>query len=80
MYNVAGPNTSLAKVADQVRQYIPSAKIEFGGESGELPHPKYISSARAKQEFGITLMSLQDMVLSQINEARGEVGFEPIKA
>ena len=80
IYNVVGPPTSLKQVAEQVRQYIPEAKIEFGQADGYIPGPKRISSARAKEEFGLSLTPLKDAVLKHINEARREAGLEPIKA
>lgn len=79
IYNVAGPSITLAQVADQVRRYIPDAKIEFGHENGELHGARKISCARAKSEFGFTATPLEKTVLAHINEARGEAGLAPLK-
>jgi nucleoside-diphosphate-sugar epimerase len=79
IYNIAGPPTSLEQVAEQVRKYIPDAKINFGHENGYIAGPRRISIARAKGEFGVTLTPLKDAVLKNINEARVEVGLELIK-
>ena len=79
IYNIAGPPTSLEQVVEQVRQYIPDAKIEFGHEDGYLAGPRRISIARAKEEFGLSLTPLKDAVLKHINEARRQAGLGPIK-
>ena len=84
-YNVGGPPTSLRDVADVVRKYIPDASIEFGNqapsaERGRFGIPWKVSSARAKEDFGFTLLPLEEAVLIHINDARTDAGLEPIKA
>ena len=80
MYNMAGPATNLAQIANQVREYIPDAKIEFGYESGDFgqPSPTRISMVKSKEEFGFSLTPLGKIVLTHINEARAEVGLNSI--
>ena len=79
VYNVAGPQVSLEQIAEQVRQYIPDAKIEFGHESGELDLSEKLSGERARKEFGFSPRTLPELVLNHINEARIEAGLTPIK-
>ncbi len=84
-YNVGGPPTSLGDVADAVRKYIPDARIEFGSQAppadrGKRGIPWKISSARAKEDLGFSLLPLEEAVLIHINDARIEAGLEPIKA
>ena len=83
VYNIGGPPCSLIDVAVQVRRYLPDAKIEFGrqpmigpGKGALLPWK--ISCARAKEDFGLTLMPLEKAVLMHINDARLEAGLKPI--
>ena len=79
MYNVAGPAVSLSQVAEQVYQYIPDAKIEFGDKPGKKTAPTRINISRAKEEFGFSPTPLKDAVLRHINDARWEAGLEPLK-
>ena len=79
VYNVAGPTVSLAQIADQVRQYLPDARIEFGHESGDLDLAERISCERARKEFGFSPAPLAELVLNNINEARAEAGLKPVK-
>jgi len=80
IYNVAGQPVSLEQIVNQVRQYIPDAKIEFGHESGDLNLSEKISCERAGKEFGFSPRPLAELVLHSINEARIEVGLAPIKS
>jgi len=83
VYNIGGPPCSLLDVAKQVRRYLPDAKIEFGnqpmvGQGKGALLPWKISCARAKEDFGFTLMPLEKAVLMHINDARLEAGLKPI--
>ncbi|MFC1901946.1 NAD-dependent epimerase/dehydratase family protein [Chloroflexota bacterium] len=84
VYNVGGPPTSLRDVADVVRRYLPEARIEFGSPppsgSGLLRRlPWKVSIARATEEFGFSLLSLEEAVLIHINDARAETGLVPLQ-
>jgi nucleoside-diphosphate-sugar epimerase len=83
-YNVGGPPYSLRDVAEQVKKFIPDAKIQFGdqkpqGKPGEFGLPWKVSNARARDEFGFTPLPLEEAVLRHINDARFEAGMEPLK-
>jgi UDP-glucose 4-epimerase len=85
VYNIGGPPYSLRDVADQVKKYIPDAIIQFGnqkpqGKPGEYGLPWKVSMARAREDFGFTLLPLEEAVLLHINDARLEAGMEPMKA
>ncbi len=84
-YNIGGPPASLRTVADVVRRYLPDAKIEFGNQPASLDSarggiPWMLSMARARQDFGFSCMPLDEAVLIHINDARSEIGLNPIKA
>lgn len=79
IYNVAGPPVNFEQVANQVRQYIPGAKIEFGQEPQVTALPWKVSSIRAKDEFGFSIRPLEEAVLMHINDARKESGLKPIE-
>ena len=83
-YNIGGPPTSMRQVADAVRKYIPDAKIEFGNiappeHRGKFGIPWRASSERAREDFGFSLLPLEEAVLIHINDARSEAGLELIK-
>ncbi|HEY93951.1 MAG TPA: NAD(P)-dependent oxidoreductase [Dehalococcoidia bacterium] len=83
-YNVGGPPTSMRQVAEVVRKYIPDAKIEFGNipppeNRGKFGIPWRASSERARQDFGFSLLTLEEAVKIHINDARSEAGLELIK-
>lgn len=82
-YNVGGPPTSFQDVARVVRKYVPDAKITFGKQAppadrGKRGIPWRISMARAKEDFGFTMLPLEEAVLIVMNDARTEAGLEPI--
>jgi nucleoside-diphosphate-sugar epimerase len=84
VYNIGGPPTSLKDVAEVVRKYIPDARIEFGTQAppagrGRGGIPWRLSMARAKEDFGFSLLSLEEAVLIHVNDARIEAGLEPMK-
>jgi UDP-glucose 4-epimerase len=83
-YNIGGPPTSMRQVADAARKYIPDAKIEFGNiappeNRGKFGIPWRASSERAREDFGFSLLPLEEAVLIHINDARSEAGLELIK-
>jgi UDP-glucose 4-epimerase len=83
-YNVGGPPASMREVADAVRKYVPDAKIEFGNilppeNRGKFGIPWRASSERAREDFGFSLLPLEEAVLIHINDARSEAGLELIK-
>lgn len=78
-YNLGGPPYSLRDVAAAVRNYIPDAQITFGSEPGAAGLPWKVSCARAKADYGFSVMSLEDAVLLHINEARAEAGLARLK-
>jgi UDP-glucose 4-epimerase len=83
VYNVGGPATSYKQMAAAIRKYIPDARISFGTQSMEQDPrdslPWKVSMKRAKDDFGFSLMSLEEGVLLNINDARLEAGLKPIK-
>jgi UDP-glucose 4-epimerase len=84
-YNIASSPTSMTDIARAVRKYIPDARIEFGrqappGDSSRSELPWKVSCARAREDFGFSLMPLEEAVLIHINDARLEAGLKPIKA
>ena len=78
VYNLGGPPTRLRDVADVVRRYLPEAEIRFGDERGREELPWKVSCARAKEDFGFSVMPLEEAVLVHINDARREGGLPPI--
>ncbi len=79
VYNLGGPPLSLRDVADAVRRYIPDAQITFGDERGREELPWKVSCARAQEDFGFSVMPLEEAVLIHINDARLEAGLPPIR-
>jgi len=77
-YNLGGPPVSLKEVAAVVKKYIPEAEITFGEEPEDCELPWLVNCDRAKEDFGFTVTPLEQAVLKHINEARAEVGLEPI--
>lgn len=83
-YNVGGPPTSLQDVAKVVKKYFPDAQITFGKQPpppdrGKHGIPWRISMARAKEDLGFTLQTLDEAVLTIANDARLEAGLPPLK-
>jgi nucleoside-diphosphate-sugar epimerase len=82
VYNIGGPPRSLKDVAEQVLRFIPDASIKFGNQPmigpGRSGLPWKVSCARARDDFGFSLMPLEKAVLKHINDARFEVGLEAI--
>jgi nucleoside-diphosphate-sugar epimerase len=77
-YNLGGPPVTLKDFAAAVKKFIPDAVITFGAEPEDCELPWRVSCDRAKEDFGFTLMPLEEAVLKHINEARAEVGMEPL--
>jgi nucleoside-diphosphate-sugar epimerase len=82
-YNVGGPPTSPRDMAKLLKKIIPDAQITFGTKSSAMPKgqglPWKVSMARAKEDFGFTLMPLEKALLIHINDARLEAGLKPLK-
>ena len=83
VYNIASAPTSMRDVAKAVLKYIPDARIEFGGQSppagaAKAGLPWRVSMARAREDLGFSLMPLEEVVLSHINDARLAAGLKPI--
>ena len=74
LYNTGGWTISLGELADTVRQFIPTAKIEFKGGKPGVSLPTKVSQKRLTDEFEFSLMPLRDAVLDHINCAREEAG------
>jgi UDP-glucose 4-epimerase len=83
VYNVGGPATSYRQMAAAIKKYIPDAKISFGKQPMEQDPrdslPWKVSMKRAYEDFGFSLMPLEEGVLLNINDARLEAGLKPIK-
>ena len=71
-YNLGGPPVTLKDFAAAVKKYIPDAEITFGDQPEDCELPWKVSCARAKEDFGFILMSVEEAVLKHINEARAE--------
>jgi UDP-glucose 4-epimerase len=85
VYNIASTPTSMRDIAKAVRKYIPDARIEFGhqappAEAARFGLPWRVSCARAREDFGFSLMPLEEAILIHINDARLEAGLKPLKA
>ncbi len=83
VYNVGGPPTSMRDIAAAVREYLPHARIEFGGEAPppgieKAGLPWRVNMARARQDLGFEMMSLKQAVRLHINDARLEAGLNPV--
>ncbi|MFC2038648.1 NAD-dependent epimerase/dehydratase family protein [Chloroflexota bacterium] len=83
-YIVGGPTTTLQDIAISVRKYIPEATIEFGNQAPPVTPGRgvvtRVSMDRAREDLGFSMLSLDEAVLIHINDARLEIGLEPIKA
>ncbi|MFC2015104.1 NAD-dependent epimerase/dehydratase family protein [Chloroflexota bacterium] len=82
VYNVGGPPTSARDLAGVVKKLIPDAKIEFGDRTpptGRGGLPSKVSMAIAMEDFGYACLPIEEAVLIHINDARLEVGMEPLK-
>jgi nucleoside-diphosphate-sugar epimerase len=73
-YNLGGPPVSLRDFAAVVKKFIPDANITFGDEPEDCELPWRVSSARAKEDYGFTVMSVEQAVRTLINESRAEAG------
>jgi nucleoside-diphosphate-sugar epimerase len=78
-YNLGGPAVTLKDFAAAVKKHIPDAQITFGDEPEDCELPWLVSSARAEEDFGFKLMSVDEAVLKHINEARAEAGMQPLE-
>lgn len=83
VYNIGSSPTSMRDIAKVVRKYIPNAKVEFGkqappGDAAQFGLPWKVSMVRAREDFGFSLMSLEEAVLIHMNDARLEAGLKPI--
>ncbi len=79
VYNVTTPPTPMRDIAAAVKKFIPDARIEFGPPAPPAPPPKgglpgKASMERAREDFGFTLLSLEEAVRRHINDARLEAG------
>jgi len=78
-YNLGGPPVSLRDFAAAVKKFIPDAEITFGDEPENCELPWKVSGARAKEDYGFTVMPVEDAVFKLINEARAEEGMPPVE-
>ncbi|NLO28606.1 MAG: NAD(P)-dependent oxidoreductase [Actinobacteria bacterium] len=78
-YNLGGPPVSLRDFAAAVEKYIPDAQITFGDEPENCELPWKVSGVRAREDYGFTVMEVEDAVFKLINEARAEEGMPPIE-
>jgi nucleoside-diphosphate-sugar epimerase len=83
VYNIASRPTSMRDIAGAIRKFIPDARIEFGqqappAEAARFGLPWKVSCERAREDFGFSLLPLEEAVLAHINDARLEAGLEPI--
>ena len=85
VYNIASSPTTMKDVAKAVLKYIPDAKIKFGrqspsSEAAKSSLPWKVSMARAREDFGFSLLPLDMVVLTHINDARLEAGLKPLSS
>lgn len=78
-YNLGGPPVTLKDFAAAVKKYIPEAQITFGDEPEDCELPWKVSGARAREDYGFTVMPVDDAVFQLINEARAEEGMPPLE-
>ena len=83
VYNIASPPTSMREIDETVRKYVPGAIINFGKESAQGDPrqglPGRASMAKAKEDFGFSVLPLEEAVLSHINDARLDAGLDLIE-
>ncbi len=77
-YNLGGPAVTLKDFAAAVKKFIPDAEITFGDQPEDCELPWLVNCDRAKEDFGFSVMPIEEAVLKHINEARAEVGMELI--
>ena len=70
---------TLRDFAAAVKKYIPDAQITFGDEPEDCELPWKVSGARAKEDYGFTVMPVEQAVLTLINESRAEAGLAPLR-
>ncbi len=78
-YNLGGRPYSLKDVAEVVRKFIPEAEITFGEEPEDCELPWRYNADRAKEDYGFSVMPLEEAVLKHINEARFYADMEPLR-
>jgi nucleoside-diphosphate-sugar epimerase len=79
-YNLGGPPHSLKDIAAVVKKFIPDAQIAFGSEPENCELPWNYNCDRAREDYGYSVMPLEEAVLRHINEARAEAGLELLHA
>ena len=78
-YSLGGPPYSLKDVAAVVKKFIPDASITFGPEPEDCELPWKVNCDRAKEDYGFSVMPLEQAVLKHVNEARSEAHLEPLR-
>ncbi len=81
IYNSGGTPISLGELAEQVREFIPSAQINFEHEQGgkEQSGNYLIDNRRLLDEFEVDYPPFRQRVLEIINTVRQEEGLVPLK-
>ena len=79
-YNLGGPPCTLKDFAAVVKKLIPDARITFGEEPEDCELPWKVNCDLAKDDYGFSVMPLEQAVLKHINEARADAGMEPLRA
>ncbi|MFP6748222.1 MAG: NAD(P)-dependent oxidoreductase [Alphaproteobacteria bacterium] len=79
-YNSGGATVSLAELADQVREFLPNADIQFEAATGgrEISGNYLIDNSRLVEEFGVQYAPLRQRVGEVINDIRGDEGLFPV--
>ena len=80
IYNSGGHSTSMADLADAVRQYLPNAEITFGADEGghDASGLYLMDNSRLVEEFEVQYAPFEQRVLETINEVRRDVGLPVI--
>jgi nucleoside-diphosphate-sugar epimerase len=80
IYNSGGETTSLAALADSVREFLPDADITFGAETGgHADSGLYLmDNSRLVEEFEVEYAPFRQRVLETINEVRRGAELPPV--
>lgn len=74
IYNTGGTAISLGELATMVREFVPSAQVDFDKEKGAKLGNYLIENKRLRLEFGLTYPPLRERVRDIIEEVRHEGG------
>jgi UDP-glucose 4-epimerase len=77
-YNNGGETVTAAKLADEVKHWLPNAQISFDESKPTTPLIDRMSGKRLEQEIDFKPRPLRDGIRAHINEARVAAGLKPV--